>query len=267
MHPVYGQLALAWLEAEQAANPLTWGDRPVGRDEMSVAIDRVIAVVSGDVTWSDASPGDKAVWKSRVSDIPQFARTWRSPIDDEEKKRREALLTETMVGEFGEPVVATPRPRGPRIHGVRERLWWTYYDTLEDIGVSGRALNYTRLFGNANIGNIWLTNLQVAGQLGGDSTFLVCAVWASISQLECLHWAADNILFEFSVGSRRALPPMKMMEAFRGVDLLAPSRRPYVIPVRQDFSCQVGIRRTPPPDLPHFDVTFHFEGLQTRDIQ
>ena len=89
MHPVYGQLALAWLEAEQLANPEAWSERPVGRDEISVAIDRVIAVVGGEVTWKDASPGDKAVWKSRVADIPQFARAWRSPTDAEEKKRRE----------------------------------------------------------------------------------------------------------------------------------------------------------------------------------
>lgn len=34
----------------------------------------------------------------------------------------------------------------------------------------------TRLFGNANVGNLGMTNLQVAGQLASDQTYMILAI-------------------------------------------------------------------------------------------
>jgi hypothetical protein len=34
----------------------------------------------------------------------------------------------------------------------------------------------TRLFGNANVGNLSLTNLQVAGQLASDQTYVILSL-------------------------------------------------------------------------------------------
>lgn len=55
----------------------------------------------------------------------------------------------------------------PRIANVRERRHQPFWDTL--IRTTGNPAtplqNSTNLFGNSNVGNLALTNLQVAGQL------------------------------------------------------------------------------------------------------
>lgn len=55
----------------------------------------------------------------------------------------------------------------PRIHGVRERRHQPFYDTLvRTTGAPATALQAsTKLFGNANVGNLSLTNLQVTAAL------------------------------------------------------------------------------------------------------
>jgi hypothetical protein len=55
----------------------------------------------------------------------------------------------------------------PRIHGVRERRHQPFYDTLiRSTGAPATPLNAsTKLFGNANVGNLGLTNLQVNSAL------------------------------------------------------------------------------------------------------
>jgi hypothetical protein len=60
----------------------------------------------------------------------------------------------------------------PRLHGVKERRHQPFWDHL--IRTTGAPVTplqqSSRLFGNANIGNLALTNLQVAGQLASDQT-------------------------------------------------------------------------------------------------
>ncbi len=51
----------------------------------------------------------------------------------------------------------------PRLDGVREKRHQPFLDTLvRGIGIS-QVNNLTQLFGNANVGQRSLTNLQVAG--------------------------------------------------------------------------------------------------------
>jgi hypothetical protein len=60
-----------------------------------------------------------------------------------------------------------------RLDGVRERRHQPFYDTLvRGIGISS-VNNQTQLFGNANVGNRALTNLQVAGVLASDQTYII----------------------------------------------------------------------------------------------
>jgi hypothetical protein len=60
-----------------------------------------------------------------------------------------------------------------RLDGVRERRHQPFFDTLvRGIGQSNVG-NLTALFGNANVGNRALTNLQVAGQLASDQTYII----------------------------------------------------------------------------------------------
>ena len=60
----------------------------------------------------------------------------------------------------------------PRLQGVKERRHQPFWDTLiRTTGDPTPTLQQTsRLFGNANVGQIALTNLQVAGQLASDQT-------------------------------------------------------------------------------------------------
>jgi hypothetical protein len=60
----------------------------------------------------------------------------------------------------------------PRVHGVRERRHQPVWDTLiRSTGAPTTPIgSSTRLFGNANVGQLQLTNLQVPGQLASDQT-------------------------------------------------------------------------------------------------
>ena len=61
----------------------------------------------------------------------------------------------------------------PRLDGVREKRHQPFFDTLvRGIGVS-TVNNLTQLFGNGNVGQRALTNLQVAGVLASDQTYLL----------------------------------------------------------------------------------------------
>lgn len=64
----------------------------------------------------------------------------------------------------------------PKILLYKERRHQPFWDTL--VRTTGNAALPTRnsLFGNANIGNLALTNLQAAGQFVSDQTFVVLAM-------------------------------------------------------------------------------------------
>lgn len=285
MNPLFAQLAIDWIEAERKANPTEWpvSGRPT-KDEMSVAVDRIYQVMSGEVKWSEASPGDKAVWKSRVENIAMFERSWRKDGTSIKRKPGDGVASEMdeLMGLARPPDGETidpynqvaPRPParrgqtgGPRLEGVRERLWWNFYDTLP--GIDHTTPQTERLFGVAmgpRIGRIFLTNMYQAGQLPGDQTFIILGLYISISSLEALHWAADRVGVTFVIGDRPQLPFLFVRDLFRGVPLVTPKARPLIIPVRQSFGATVDFKEKPPQGMDPFDLTLHIEGLQTRDV-
>ena len=64
----------------------------------------------------------------------------------------------------------------PKIDGVRERRHQPFYDHLvKGIGISSVGQK-SSLFGNANVGNRQLTNLQIPGVLASDQTFVIKAL-------------------------------------------------------------------------------------------
>lgn len=66
----------------------------------------------------------------------------------------------------------------PRVDGLRQRRHQPFWDslirTMSD--PSPVIASSTRLFGNANVGKLDLTNLQVAGQLASDQTYMILAL-------------------------------------------------------------------------------------------
>jgi hypothetical protein len=68
----------------------------------------------------------------------------------------------------------------PRLAGVRQRQHQPIYDSLvRDTGPLATPINATsRLFGTANVGDLGRTNLEVAGQLASDQTYVVLSLRA-----------------------------------------------------------------------------------------
>ncbi len=88
-----------------------------------------------------------------------------------------------------------------RLLDVRERLHQPFFDSLvRGIGVSTVG-NSTRLFGNANVGQRGLTNLQVAGQLASDQTYILKAIRCALF----FQGLADD---QFNVAYNAALPAL-----------------------------------------------------------
>jgi hypothetical protein len=253
VNPLFAQLALDWLDAERHADPERWPNAMPKRDDMTVAIDRVYQVITGNVLWSEASPGDKAIWKSRVEDIPTFARSWNRTGKPKKGGDR------TVPGADDPYNQVTPRQRRPRQEAPRYQVWWNYYDTLR---VSQSSP--TRLFRDAKIGNPFLTNLQVAGQIARDSWFAIHRMYVAISSLEALHGAADRVLFRVNINQVPG-PHLFLRDLFRGIDL---TEKPTVVQARMSFEVLVelrGDRRDPGwqwGTADPFDLTFHVEGIE-----
>ena len=68
----------------------------------------------------------------------------------------------------------------PKVQGVRERRHQPFFDTLvRGTGISTIS-SQTSLFGNANVGQKQLTNLQTPGVLASDQTYMIKALRVSM---------------------------------------------------------------------------------------
>jgi len=190
----------------------------------------------------------------------------------------------------------------PRLHGVKERRHQPFWDTLiRTTGDITPALqSSTRLFGNANVGNLALTNLQVAGQLASDQTYVILALrcWLYFNGTNRRNnylRVASQLYFTLTVGDKPAFQaPCWYYPAGGGVwgfdattsifNLGEPTQeailklaRPIMVPVRQNFAVEaqfftVGttnaltILNTGATDDEKV-IMFVIDGLQTRDVQ
>lgn len=145
------------------------------------------------------------------------------------------------------------RPRSPSSLeadlDAHER-WWNYYDTSQSSYASQGG--WERLFGNANVGNINLTNLSVGGQLGyGEwEWFYIEMLYATpLGDFEKAPWDATA---RFSIGDRLLIPELHLTEWFRGI---CPRR--LMVPPRQNISLQIHY----PTSADGRKVRFHIEGV------
>lgn len=190
----------------------------------------------------------------------------------------------------------------PRLAGVRERIHQPFYDTLvRTTGNPATAIaTSTRLFGNANVGDLALTNLQVAGQLASDQTYVCLALrcWMYfdganartnyqlvMSQLyftltlgnkpqftaPCWYFPAGGGLFGFD--STTAIYNNGVPEQ----SAIAKLARPIIFPVRQNFNVNAEffvVGATDARTLLNAGnandqkvIMFMIDGLQTRDVE
>lgn len=176
-----------------------------------------------------------------------------------------------------------PGLQGPRLVGWNEIRVQTFYDTL-DFGpdLSPATVSPTRLFGNANIGHLGLTNLQVSGQLASDQSFFVAEWWVSITPRrpslrswsgplprphELVNMAEDaktllgDSIATFYVGDR---PRQNLL-----ISELVRERQPALwdIPNRQNFIGEISVLNVPCQDVPCCRLRLHFRGWQLRSVQ
>lgn len=190
----------------------------------------------------------------------------------------------------------------PRLHGYRERLHQPVWDTLiRTTGdPSSPIINSTKLFGNANIGNTALTNLQVAGQLASDQTYVILALrcWLffdGTNRRDNYLNVTSQLFWTLTVGNKPMFQaPCWYHPAGGGVwgfdatnsvlNLGTPEQgsilklaRPIIVPVRQNFAASAdffaigttsaldGLNSGATDDVK--DIKYMLDGLQTRDVQ
>ena len=190
----------------------------------------------------------------------------------------------------------------PRLSGVRERRHQPFYDTLVRTtgNPSPTIQNTTALFGNSNVGNTGLTNLQVAGQFASDQTYVILALRCFMyfdgtnRRANYLNTAAQ-LYFTLTVGEKPMFQaPAWYHPAGGGVwgmdattsvlsngeptqEAILKLARPIVVPVRQNFAVTATffpIGTTVGLDLLNSGATddqkvilYMVDGLQTRDVQ
>ena len=196
----------------------------------------------------------------------------------------------------------------PRITGTRERRHQPIYDSLlRSTGAPTTTLNAsTKLFGNANVGNLALTNLQVAGQLASDQTYIVMALrcymyFVGIDSVALFQQVASQLTFTFTLGDKpQFVAPAWYLPAGGGIvggggdpdaasaraelnngwpsqDAILKLARPIVIPVRQNISVDaqfftVGTTSAltsinTADAATQMSVIYMIDGIQTRDVQ
>jgi hypothetical protein len=190
----------------------------------------------------------------------------------------------------------------PRIAGVRQRLHQPFYDSL--VRTTGNPVpaiqNGALLFGNANIGNLGLTNLQVAGQLASDQTYVALALrsWLFFDGTNAranYQGVASQLIYTLIVGNKPMfVSPAWYLPAGGGVwgfdatnaiynngdpeqTSILKLARPIVFPVRQNFSVRCdffAIGGTVALTLLNAGaqddqkvIMYIIDGLQTRDVE
>lgn len=190
----------------------------------------------------------------------------------------------------------------PRLHGVRERRHQPFWDTLiRSTGAPATTINpQTKLFGNANVGNLSLTNLQVAGQLASDQTYVILALrcylyFNGTNARTFYQQVSSQLFFTLQLGDKpQFVAPCWYHPAGGGIYGLDattavfnhgyPSQsailklaRPIVIPVRQNISVSADFFPVGSTNVltlingaaqdDEMIIMYMIDGLQTRDVQ
>lgn len=190
----------------------------------------------------------------------------------------------------------------PRVHGVRERRHQPVWDTLvRSTGSPAVPVGpSTRLFGNANVGQLPLTNLQVPGQLASDQTYVILALrcWLyfdGTNRRDLYLQTVSQLYFTLTLGDKpQFIGPAWYFPAGGGIygsDQTAsvlnngyPSQqsilklaRPIIIPVRQNISVNAEFFAVGTTDVldiinnaatdDQMVIMYMIDGLQTRDVQ
>ena len=186
----------------------------------------------------------------------------------------------------------------PRIHGTRERRHQPIYDSLlRTTGAPAATLQpSTKLFGNANVGNLAFTNLQTAGVLASDQTYITMALrcfmhFVGTNSEALFQQVASQLTFTFTLGDKpQFVSPAWYLPAGGGIfgpndttngwpsqDAILKLARPIVIPVRQNISVDAQFFALGSTNVlttingaaanDQMSLIYMIDGIQTRDVQ
>lgn len=193
----------------------------------------------------------------------------------------------------------------PRVAGIRQRRHQPFYDSL--IRTTGNPSPVigatTRLFGNANVGSLQLTNLQTPGQLASDQTYMILALrcylfFNGLNRRLLYLGTSVQLYWTLSVGDKPSFQaPTWYFPQGGGIwgfdsatsiftngvpsqEAILKLAKPIAVPVRQHFSAlaewfAVGSSdyRNGTTSLNTGDTTdekvimFMLDGVQTRDVE
>ena len=184
---------------------------------------------------------------------------------------------------------------------VLEIVWDSLIRTTGDPGTA--IQQQSKLFGNANVGNLALTNMQVAGQLASDQTYVILALrcWLyfdGTNRRANYLRVASQLYFTLTLGDKPQFQaPCWYFPAGGGIwgfdatattgsifnhgdptqESILKLARPIVVPVRQNISVDASfftVGTTNALTLLNTGATddqkvimFMVDGLQTRDVQ
>lgn len=142
------RMARLWyrMESESPTSGLPPASKMQCSDILAIAVPRVEAVLLGEVRWSEASPGDRAIWVGRARNVEEVVRDLGVASKE---TMWENVWDTVVIGSGARGVVGVPVPTGTR-----------------------------RIFGNENVGNWRLSNLQCPGQLVARANWEVAQIYA-----------------------------------------------------------------------------------------
>lgn len=206
--PTLRQLALRWLMNE----PGVWQKlrHATDADRLAIAMPRVLAVVAGEVKWSEASPGDREIWKGRARNVDAA----RANVD-------------RYLNQY-DSLLILPEGGRPDLRQAHRYHWSPLV-----------APSSQRIFGNSNVGNYHVCSLQVAGMLGFDSDVHIAQVYAVASRQLV---AEDIVHATMNIGCRQVRGgPLR--EWIAGMPGGADCR----VPPRQNFDMRIDVSRVAEP--------------------
>lgn len=190
----------------------------------------------------------------------------------------------------------------PRLQGYRERVHQPFWDSLvRTVGDPTAPIqNGALLFGNARVGDLGQTNMNAAGQLASDQTYVMLALrcwlfYDGTNKRANYLGTASQLYWTMIVGNKPMFQaPAWYFPSGGGVwgfdsaasvlNLGTPEQasilklaKPIVVPVRQNFAARAdwfnvgtisaldGINSGATDDQKV--IQFMIDGLQTRDVQ
>ncbi|MGH2361783.1 MAG: hypothetical protein ACRDGM_14725, partial [bacterium] len=236
------RLAKQWFEQAQRDFPpqapnqgLLW--EALSDGEKEVVLQHVQRILNGEVPTSQMSEADKSVAIGRKRHVED--------ISEEHPRKR------------------------PSVYSRRWANWW---DSLygQSLPISNNHPILTgggRLFDNRNIGNYFLCNLQVAGQLCGDQSAFIRHWYIRTTvhkeNADGLEEAFQESYADFHVGQRR-FQQATLIDLF-----LDAVRLDRIIPPRQNFDVTVNLTSKATRILNECLKTplrFHLEGVERLEV-